>query len=254
MMQQDRSYLFRTDSSAEEPHNGLPAWGKRRQNCPGPDSASKGDGDDSDQTIIELEGSQETNLARVPSDPTCSRRASDQIIAAEKGRATFLDIFGFDGSESSEVNRVEHLSPPNPLQSQEDAGHDACSELDRGAKNKRNSRGGTKVTPPKRHAHEQRNTTSCVSGERSETRGGHLPQGLTSWRFQPQVHLNPLPPDLVRKYIHRPPDCAESDSPPSSAFSGLTQSSSSSYSGLVDSSVTPDDYSNDPDYYPGGHV
>ncbi|XP_073461987.1 TERF1-interacting nuclear factor 2 isoform X2 [Aquarana catesbeiana] len=255
MMQQDRSYLFRTDSSTEEPHNGLPAWGKAHQNFPEPDSASKGDSYDSDQTIIESEGSQETNLTPIPSDPTCSRTASNQSIAAEKGRAHVFDIFGFDCSESSKVNRVELLSPPNPLQSQEDTGRDVSLELD-GARGrvetkaslaKRSSRGGA---PPKRHAppaHEQQNSAPCVSGVQDETRG-HLPQGLTSWRFQPKVHLSPLPLDLVRKYIYRHPD---SDSTPSSVCSGLSQNSSCTYSVLVESSVTPDDYSNDPDYSPG---
>ncbi|XP_077308405.1 TERF1-interacting nuclear factor 2 isoform X2 [Lithobates pipiens] len=254
MMQQDRSYLFRTDSSAEEPHNGLPAWGKTHQNCTEPDSASNRDSYDSDQTVIEFEGSQETNLTRIPSDPTCSRRSSNQSIAVEKGRARFFDIFGFDCSEGSKVNRVENISPPNPLQSQEDMGRDVCLELDRAhgwAKTKaslakRNSRGGTL---PKRHAppaHEEQDSAPCGSGVQNETRG-HLPQGLTSWRFQPKVHLSPLPLDLVRKYVYRHP---ESDSTPSSVCSGLTQNSSCTSSVLVDSSVTPDDYSNDPDYSP----
>ncbi|XP_018411374.1 PREDICTED: TERF1-interacting nuclear factor 2 [Nanorana parkeri] len=268
-MQQDRSYLFYSDSSAKEPQKSLQAGGKMHPNCQEDevDSASNGDGYDSDQTIIEFEDSQD--ISRIPSGPMCgpdgSRRASNQSTAVEKSRTRFFDIFGFDCSENSKGNHVDSLSPPNALQSQ-DTDHNMRLQGDSAhgrAKNKtrvslvKDSRGGTKVAPPKSHAlpaHEQRNPASCVSGiknkEQSEA-GWHLLQELTSSRFQPKVQLKPLPLDLVSKYIHSQPHCAESDSAPSTAYCGLTQDSTCTYSWLVDSSATPDDYRNDPDYYPG---
>lgn len=264
-MQQDRSYLFYSDSAAKESQKSLQARGKAHPNCQGREQepASNGDGYDSDQTIIEFEESQD--VRRTPPDttsgPHCSRRASIRSADVEKSRPPCFDIFGFDCSESSKTNHCDRLSPPNPLQSQ-DTDHDMCSQLystHGRAKNKtrasivKDSRGGTKVAPPKSHAlpaREQRNLP-CVSGITNRESVWHLPQELTSWRFQPKVHLKPLPLDLVSKYIRPQPDCTEMDSAPSTVCSGLTHDSTCTYSWLVDSSATPDDHINDPDYYPG---
>ncbi|KAM5138641.1 TERF1-interacting nuclear factor 2 isoform 2-T2 [Mantella aurantiaca] len=256
-MQQDRSYLFRTDSSSEEPQNGFQThqtWQRRES-----DSARKGDDYDSDQTNIECEESQEANVTRIPSDPMRHPRRNGRASDVEEGRTPCFDIFGFDCSDCSKVNDLEPLSSPNPLQSQ-DAHHKVCLESDkertRGSVAERNSRGGTKEA--KSHAlpaHEQQNP--CVSGmmiKEQRDAGGNLLQGLTSWRFQPKVHLEPLPLDLVRKYIRPHADSIENDSAPSTAGSELTQNSASTYSGLLDSSATSDDYSNDPDYYPNCNI
>ncbi|XP_072278643.1 TERF1-interacting nuclear factor 2 isoform X2 [Pyxicephalus adspersus] len=263
VMQQDRSYLFHMDTSSEEPHASLQTSGKKHQNGQEmePDSASHEDGYDSDQTIIESEGSQEMNYTRIPSapmfSPDCNSRASNQSIDVEKSRTPFFDIFGFDCSESSNKNNVE-LSPPNPLQSQ-DSGHNICLDLGGGhirAKNKtrmplvkKNGRGGTKVVPPKSHTLPA--PVSEITNKEHSGTGGHLPQGLMSWRFQPKVYLKPLPLDLLSKYNRPQPDCMESDSATPAVYPELTQSSGGTYSWLVDSYDPPDDYSKDPDYYPG---
>ncbi|XP_068117893.1 TERF1-interacting nuclear factor 2 isoform X2 [Hyperolius riggenbachi] len=265
VFQQHREYLFPSDessSSSQEAHNTTPSQRKAQQDGvrTGLGSAKEGDSYDSDQTMIE--GSQSNCTRIVPGlSPPSSTKASYHTSENQDHLPSFFDIFGFDCTQRTEENHHKPLSPPNPLQSQEmdpipclDTSRRPTEVPKRTTQSQawKNSRRGRNVTPPTRRtlsAREEQNPVPSLYGVKNkvgseEDRGS--PLELTSWRFQPTVCLKPLSLHVVSKYSNPHVVTIESESTPAA-----TDSDHHTYSWLNDSFLTPDDYSNDPSYYPG---
>ncbi|CAN2389445.1 hypothetical protein PRIEUP_LOCUS5858, partial [Pristimantis euphronides] len=176
----------------------------------------------------------------------------------DESQPPYFEIFGFDCSENSKVNR-EELSPPDAFQSQgldfdpEHVSDPHSRRLDVTAHKSFTDVEAIDLTQTLNHFPVTNGEPKAVHDVPRGTykrQGKGLTQRLMKRRYQPRVQLAKLPQDIINKYVGQQ---LVQDGTPQVADSEFAQREALPHSGSwswVCSNSTDND-SNDPDYSPG---